>query len=170
MKILPFILVIGLFLFSCSPTKSVAFQKSILLQQLKNTHTNQDWFVPTSLAIKGLNGKQAQWKDSTDNHSISQLVAHLTFWNERVLIAYKDDKLPNFDDDNELTFHNGSDLECMDLVQKLDSVQTEWENAILKSTDEKLLEWNSEILNLAAHTAYHTGQIIYIRKRNNWWH
>ena len=37
------------------------------------------------------------------------------------------------------------------------------------ATDEQISEWNVEIANMTAHTAYHTGQIMYIRKRNGWW-
>jgi hypothetical protein len=38
------------------------------------------------------------------------------------------------------------------------------------SEDEGMLnEWSSSIANMCSHNAYHTGQIVYIRKKNGWW-
>ena len=54
--------------------------KSILLEQLKTTHNVKDWFVPPNIAVQGLTAEQANWKDSSDNHSIAQLTTHLIFW------------------------------------------------------------------------------------------
>ncbi len=54
-------------------------------------------------------------------------------------------------------------------ARKLDSIQTEWEELIEKSTNEQINEWSKDIANMASHNAYHTGQIIYIRKHNGWW-
>ncbi len=46
----------GFFILSCSTKKNndVPTIKSLLIHQLKNTHTNQDWFVPTKIAVKEL--------------------------------------------------------------------------------------------------------------------
>src|ERR1700741_260193 len=59
--------------------------KSILLEQLKTTHNVKDWFVPPTLAVAGLTPEQANWKDSSNNHSIAQLTTHLIFWNKQLL-------------------------------------------------------------------------------------
>ncbi len=53
---------------------------------------------------------------------------------------------------------NGKDWQSA--VRKLDSIQTEWERLTENATDEQLADWNVEIENMTAHTAYHTGQII----------
>ncbi len=69
--------------------------KSVLLAQLKSTHNSQEWFVPAIPALAGLTVEQAVWKpgsenhSSSDNHSIAQLVNHLTFWNKRQLAKFK---------------------------------------------------------------------------------
>src|SRR4051794_40864091 len=41
--------------------------KSILLEQLRGTHGQEEWFVPVKIAIEGLTPEQAAWKDQTDN-------------------------------------------------------------------------------------------------------
>lgn len=165
------IVLIGiLILFSCcSRNKSESELKPLLLEQLKNTHSEQNWFVPTKIAIQGLTAEQSQWKDSTENHSIGELVSHITFWNEMNLRAFKGEDMLDFNVDNETTFENYNDREWNTLVSKLDSIQKEWERLTKMATDEQLNKWSSEIANMTAHNAYHSGQIIYIRKRNGWW-
>jgi uncharacterized damage-inducible protein DinB len=163
------LLVLIAFLLSCSKKSNNPELKLILIEQLKNAHTEQNWFVPTKIAIEGLSAEQSNWKDSTENHSISELVSHLTFWNRMNLKAFKGEDMSGFEVDNDTTFKKYTDNEWKELVVKLDSIQTEWERLTENATDEQLIEWNSEILNMTAHNAYHTGQIIYIRKRNGWW-
>ena len=143
--------------------------KPLLLEQLKNSHTHQDWFVPTKLAIEGLSHEQATWKDSTDNHSIFELVSHMIFWHGRVLHAFKGDSVPDYSSDNEETFVHEHTLDWAAAAMKLDSIQTDWKRVVERASDEKLIEWSTEISNMAGHAAYHTGQIVYIRKRNGWW-
>ena len=157
------------FILGCSEKIDKSAIKPVLMEQLKNTHSEQNWFVPTKIAIQGLSAEQSNWKDSTENHSIAELVSHLSFWNGMNLRAFKGEDMSDFDVDNNTTFKKYTDQEWRELVIKLDSIQTEWERLTENATDEQLTEWNSEILNMTAHNAYHTGQIIYIRKRNGWW-
>lgn len=161
--------ILGLTVLSCAEQKAEEQVKSLLIEQLENTHTNQEWFVPTKRAIAGLSPEQSKWKDSSENHSISELVSHLIFWNEMNLRAFKGEKVPEFNDENEQTFRNTYGQDWQKAIEKLDSVQTEWEKLTQAASDEKIKEWSTEIANMASHTAYHTGQIIYIRKRNGWW-
>lgn len=163
------IAVIGFLLWSCSDKKESSGVKELLVQQLKNSHTNQDWFVPTSIALEGLTAEQSNWKDSTANHSIAELVSHLIFWNETNLTVFKGDSLTGFDDNNELTFKKFNETDWKIALEKLDSVQAEWEKLTAQATDEQIDEWSTEIASMSAHNAYHTGQIIYIRKQNGWW-
>jgi len=78
--------------------------KSILLEQLRGTHNNEEWFVPLNIAIAGLTSEQGSWKDETENHSIVQLVNHLIFWNQQCLAKFKGDKPLAFNGDNKETF------------------------------------------------------------------
>jgi len=55
--------------------------RSILLEQLRTTHSEKDWFVPINVAVEGLTAEQASWKDGSGNHSVGQLTNHLLFWN-----------------------------------------------------------------------------------------
>ncbi len=167
------IFILGTFILSCSEKKenNEPSIKSLLIQQLENAHTNQQWFVPTKKAIEGLTLEQSNWKDSTDNHSIAEQVSHLIFYNELILKAYKGESYTDINDDeeNKETFKLYKGKDWQNAVKKLDSLQSEWENITKNATEEQIAEWNVEIANISAHTAYHTGQIIYIRKHNGWW-
>lgn len=162
-----------LVMFSCSNvTKKAAVKpslRSILLEQLRNTHTNKDWYIPLNTAVEGLTAEQANWSDNTDNHSIGQLVSHLTFWNERSLIAFHGNTLPDFSDNNEETFAAFNKDNWQQMMSKSDSIQTAWEKAVEQAGHDQLNKWSSSIANMCSHNAYHTGQIVYIRKKNGWW-
>jgi uncharacterized damage-inducible protein DinB len=167
-QILTLIALITFFL-SCSKKSNNPELKPLLIEQLKNSHSEQNWFVPTKIAIKGLSAEQSNWKDSTENHSIAELVSHLTFWSGMNLRAFKGEDMSDFEVNNDTTFKKYTDNEWKELIIKLDSVQTEWKRLTENASDEQLTEWSTEILNMTAHNAYHSGQIIYIRKRNGWW-
>src|ERR1044071_9060959 len=81
--------------------------KSILLEQLRGTHDQEEWFVPVKIAIEGLTPEQASWKDENENHSIAQLVNHLIFWNGQQLAKFRGEKPAPFSGDNKETFSGG---------------------------------------------------------------
>jgi uncharacterized damage-inducible protein DinB len=143
--------------------------KSVLLDQLKETHSEEAWFVPIKIAIEGLTPEQAAWKDTTDNHSIAQLVNHLIFWNQQQLAKFKGEKPAAFDGDNKKTFAGLDKAAWEASVKQIDEVMIAWEKAIEAADEAKLAKWYSTIAKISTHNAYHTGQIIYIRKmKGNW--
>lgn len=143
--------------------------KSILLDQLRGTHDQQEWFVPAKAAIEGLTPEQATWTDQTDNHSIAQLVNHLTFWNRQYLAKFNGEKPAEFDGNNKETFAGLDKAGWESSVRQLDEVLTAWEKAIEQADEAKLAKWAANIARINTHNAYHIGQILYIRKmRGNW--
>jgi hypothetical protein len=143
--------------------------KSVLLDQLKATHDKEEWFVPVNIAIEGLTPEQASWKDPTENHSIVQLVNHLIFWNQQQLAKFKGEKPAEFNGDNKETFAGLDKATWETSVRQIDEVLKAWEKAIEEADDAKLAKWYSTIARISTHNAYHTGQIIFIRKmKGNW--
>ena len=143
--------------------------KTILLEQLRTTHNVKDWFVPVDSAIAGLTAAQAMWKDSTENHSIAQLTNHLIFWNEQILAKFKGEKPATFNGDNKETFSGVDETTWPLAVQKIDSVLAAIEKEVMAADDNKLKKWYSTLYHVGTHNAYHTGQILYIRKMKGWW-
>ena len=151
-------------------TKPAPTLKSILLEQLKTSHSVQDWYVPASKAVEGLTFEQAVWKQGTGNHSIAQLVNHLTFWDRQQLVKFKGGKPPDFSGNNEETFAPPKDKASWDAaVKDMDDVMTGWEKAVESADDAKLQSWYSTIAHIGAHNAYHTGQMLYVRKLQGSW-
>jgi uncharacterized damage-inducible protein DinB len=145
--------------------------KSVLLSQLKTTHSEQDWFVPASKSVVGLTARQAAWKEGNGaNHSVSQLVQHLVFWNRSQLASWKGEKGPAYSGKNDDTFGNDLDKAAWeDAVRQLDAVLTDMEKWIEAADDANLKKQADNIAHVSAHNAYHTGQILYIRKQQGSW-
>jgi uncharacterized damage-inducible protein DinB len=144
--------------------------KSILLSQLKTTHSEQDWFVPASKSVVGLTAKQAAWKEGEANHSISQLVQHLVFWNKSQLASWKGEKGPAYSGKNDDTFGNNLDQAAWeDAVRQLDAVLTDMEKWIESADEASFKKQADNVAHVSAHNAYHTGQILFIRKQQGSW-
>jgi uncharacterized damage-inducible protein DinB len=151
-------------------TQPAPTMKSLLLAQLKTTHNVQDWFVPVLKALDGVTAEQAMWKDGNANHSIAQLVSHLTFWNRQQLAKFKGETPSAFSGNNDETFSASVDPRGWETaVRQLDDVLTAWERAIESADDARLQSWYSTIAHISTHNAYHTGQILYIRKQQGSW-
>jgi uncharacterized damage-inducible protein DinB len=161
-------LIILLFKLSFSFAQNASL-KSVLLLQLKTTHNQKEWFVPVNTALEGLTPEQAMWKDSSGNHSIGQLANHLIFWNAQQLAKFKGLKPDAFSGNNEETFGKPDKKSWAATIQKLDDILTQLEKAIQDADEAKLQSWYSTIANISTHNAYHTGQIIYIRKLQGSW-
>ncbi len=143
--------------------------RSALLEQLRTTHNKKDWFVPVNDALEGLTTEQAMWKDGSGNHSAGQLAYHLLFWNERQLADFKGEKKAAFSGNNEETFNAFDEKSWKQTVARLDNVLTELEKIIQSADESKLKEWSATITNISTHNAYHTGQIIFVRKLQGSW-
>ena len=122
--------------------------RSILLEQLKTTHNVKDWFVPPNVAVEGLTAAQANWKDSSENHSIAQLATHLLFWNSQSLAKFKSEKPDAFNGDNKETFSPVDDKSWPATVKKLDEVLTEIEKIVEAADEAKLKQMASTIAHL----------------------
>ena len=166
------ILFLALFLLGATadkPSSPAPTLKSVLLAQLKSTHNEQDWFVPASKAVEGMTAEQASWKDGNANHSIAQLVSHLVFWNQNQLATMKGEK-PASPSNNDQTFGDNLDKAGWEsAVRRLDGVLTDMEKAIETADEKTLQSWYDTIAHVSAHNAYHTGQILYIRKQQGSW-
>ena len=143
--------------------------KGVLLEQLRTTHNEKDWFVPANVAVEGLTAEQASWKDASGNHSVGQLANHLIFWNLQSLAKFEGEQPEKFSGNNDETFNNFDTKKWNETVQQLDRVMTEWEKAVESADQKKLEAWASTIAHIGAHNAYHIGQIVYVRKEQGTW-
>lgn len=165
----------ALLLFICVPlcsnaqTKKPTTLRGILLDQLRTTHNQEDWFVPANVALQGLTAEQANWSPGHGGHSVGQLAYHLWFWDSRYLKRFEGEKSAAYNGNNDETFTNFNDSQWNDLVKKLDQVMSDWEKAVEAADDQKLAANASLIEHVAEHNAYHIGQILYVRKLQGVW-
>lgn len=143
--------------------------RTVLLKELKTTHNKKEWFVPLSDAVAGLTPEQAMWKDGSGNHSVGQLAHHLLFWNQRQLEAFKGHKPADFKGNNDETFNTFDKQKWEEVITNLDNVLTEMEKLVQEADEKQLSGWAEAITNISTHNAYHTGQIIFVRKLQGSW-
>ena len=173
-KYLYVVLALVMLLFQCTKKNEdqpvpIESTKNVLVHQLKTTHTEKEWFVPINIALEGVTAEQANWTDGSGNHSIGQLAHHLLFWNKRQLAKINGQPEGEFSGNNDETFTKFNQAEWTHIVTGLDSVLTAFEKAVEAADETKLKEWYPTIANISAHNAYHTGQVIYVRKLQGAW-
>jgi hypothetical protein len=156
-------------LYGCAAKEDNSQLRIILLDQLKNSYDHKNWYVSLKYATADLSAEQASWKDSTSNHSIAEIVSHLIFWNERNLLNFQGRALPDYSGDNKETFTRYTSEDWSAALSKLDSIQTSLYTLVEKAEPDRLSEWSSDVANISSHNAYHTGQILFIRKMKGWW-
>ena len=143
--------------------------KSVLMQQLKDTHNNSNWFVCADVALAGVTPEQANWTDGKGNHSVGQLAYHIWFWNERNLRNMRGEHPEKFSGNNDETFDKFDAKSWSETVQKLDAVLTELEKTVENADEAKLKAIAPTIANINAHNAYHIGEIVMVRKEQGSW-
>ena len=151
--------------------------RSILLSQLRSTHNQADWFVPVNTAVAGLTADQAKWVpanaagklDPNANHSVGMLAYHLLFWNTNSLAKLKGEKAPPVPSNNDETFNQFDAATWTKTVHDLDAVLTALEDLVAHADDTTLVKIAPTIANISTHNAYHTGQILYVRKLQGSW-
>ena len=143
--------------------------KGVLLEQLRTSHNEKDWFAPANVAVQGLTAEQANWNPGKSNHSVAQEVNHLIFWDAWALAKFKGEKPGKYSGNNEDTFNGADSKQWAAMVKQLDEVLTEWEKAVEAADDQKIAAQASMIAHVGVHNAYHVGQIVYIRKLQGSW-
>lgn len=148
--------------------------RSILLEQLRSTHSKAEWFVPVNTAVAGLTPEQATWvppqmAGKIGEHSVGQLAFHLAFWNERALMQLRGEKAPAFSGNNDETFNKFDAATWTATVARLDHVMAALEDFVVNADDAKLNSAASTLAHIGTHNAYHTGQILYVRKLQGSW-
>jgi uncharacterized damage-inducible protein DinB len=128
-------------------------------------------------AIAGLTAEQAAWKPDGADNTIWEEVNHIIFWNERWLQRYRG--LLSYPEDIENTGTFKSDEADWGATrERLFAVMEEWRAELENVTDEKLRspvneEYQEPFFKPLAqqniHNAYHTGQILLLRKLQGSW-
>ena len=140
--------------------------KQVLLQELRETHNEKNWFVSEKEATAGLTPEQATWNDGK-NHSAGQLVEHMNYWNSVNLANLKKQPAPKTPN-NDATF-NFDAKRWEAALKDFDRIMTEIEQYVASADDATLTKIAPTIARIAQHNAYHIGEIVTSRKKQGSW-
>lgn len=147
----------------------------LLLNVLDSTFDKESWYAPFKHAIEGLTAEQANWKPpGKATKTIWENVNHLIYYKERLAANLEGREWTNNLDGDEtfsLTNQSNDDEEWKKVVERAENAQRNLRQALRAISVEKLDQHSLEgkLLDIMLHDAYHTGQIIQLRKMQGSW-
>ncbi|WP_145136903.1 MULTISPECIES: DinB family protein [Paenibacillus] len=153
-------------------------QTQVLLQRWDECFGQEDWYPPLVPALEGVTAEEAAWKPKGEAvNSIWENVNHLLYYKEYHLQRMRGEN-PDFKaSSNDETFSNVEDGDeaWQKTVDRLKKVHGEIRSFLSGLSDSELnapfptRPLASLIHSLMMHDAYHTGQIILLRKLKGSW-
>ncbi|MCM3709235.1 DinB family protein [Sporosarcina luteola] len=145
------------------------------LYMLETTFDKESWYAPLKDAIEGITEEQANWAPTGEaTKSIWGNVNHLLYYKERLVAEMEGREWTHHLDGNEtfnFTDQSNDDREWKEVIERVKNVHDNLRQALSKTSVE-YLDQNSlelKLVNIMLHDAYHTGQIIQIRKMQGSW-
>jgi len=154
-------------------------RSDMLLAGLDHAYDQFGWYPPLQSALKGLTPSQAlERPEGLAGNNIWETVHHLIFYKERWIKRLRGED-PGPVADNDLTFEvkvqADAEKDWRETLSNMERVQTELRQTIASLTEERLNQTMFEVpldhilIDLVLHDAYHTGQIVLIRKMQGSW-
>jgi hypothetical protein len=143
--------------------------RSVLIDQLRSTHSKTQDFVCLDVAVADLTPQQASWTDGKGNHSVGQLTYHLLFWTRRDLQTLRGQTPAKFSGNNDQTFTDFDPKRWSDTVRQLDQTLTDIEKLAVSASDDQFAKWAPTLAAISAHNAYHIGEMVMVRKEQGVW-
>ena len=139
----------------------------------------EGWYPPLKDSLKDVDFKQALWKsEGSASHTIAELVSHLLYYKKRFLYRLERkawSSAISTNDDTFLTTTYKSPAAWNAALVELDAIQKNIRAEIQKLNDSDLdlplpdSPIGGQVLSLFMHDAYHTGQIVQLRKLYGSW-
>jgi uncharacterized damage-inducible protein DinB len=148
---------------------------NMLRSQQNATWDEEGWFVPLATAIDGLVARDAAWKPPGEaGNSIWECVNHVNYYNKRLLCQLTGESF-NGEADNDATFgrpHPEDEAAWQATVKQTHVIADGLRRMLAERPDAdpqgQASLWE-ELPNHLLHDAYHTGQIILLRKLQGSW-
>ncbi|GAB2724373.1 DinB family protein [Paenibacillus thermoaerophilus] len=150
----------------------------LLLLQRDHSWEKEEWFPPLSVALEGVSAREASWKPPGGGNTIRQIVRHINYYNERLLDRLAG-KSPKYDNSNDATFGEPGEDEDESgwraTLEQTRRIAEELRKAMAALSDDDLDNTLSsatigeQLALWMTHDAYHTGQIVLIRKQQGTW-
>ncbi|PJN57257.1 hypothetical protein PAEVO_39910 [Paenibacillus sp. GM2FR] len=146
--------------------------KELLLQNWDYTMGQEDWYPPILPALKDVTVEQALWKpEGQAANSIWENVQHLLYYKQRLLARLEGTPLPDEGIGNDETFliHDPSEEAWNMAREQIQDVHGALRHKFEEMPEAEIIESPQRILSLIMHDAYHTGQIVFLRKLQGSW-
>jgi uncharacterized damage-inducible protein DinB len=152
--------------------------KEVLLEQFTACYDVDGWFVALKNALYGVTAEQAMWKPEGANNSIWETLSHLNFYLNAYVQRFKGLHYEYPISNNDETFSTGDPEEWNRELSRTEQIMDEFRELISSADDGKFSEpvsaddsmpWSLKLAHINAHTAYHGGQILLLRKLQGAW-
>ncbi|MQR94488.1 DinB family protein [Fictibacillus phosphorivorans] len=145
-----------------------------LLKVLDSTFDKESWYAPLKLAIEGLTAKQASFRPPGESmKSIWENVNHLIYYKERLVANLEGQEWTRMDgNDTFFIIKQTEDDDDWNLtIDRAEKVHDKLKELLNKMSSEDLKEsgLESDLIDIFLHDAYHTGQIMLLRKMQGSW-
>ncbi len=151
----------------------------LLRKELDHTFDQESWYPPLQPALADLTASQASWRPSGEAaNTIWETVNHLLYYKERLLHRIKGDTTEypaSTNDDTYSVTAPDDEAAWKATVARVEAVHLELKKE-LSTMDEDAFDTplisgplGESVYNIIMHDAYHTGQIIQIRKLQGSW-
>ncbi|UFU01215.1 DinB family protein [Radiobacillus kanasensis] len=134
----------------------------------------EGWFVPLSLSLEGLGATDAAWNPPQGGNTIWQIVNHINYWNELILLGLHG-KSNESNITNEETFgepgHAEDTAGWSDTLKRTHRIANEIAKLLdtISEAELRSLPVYNDLADWMMHDAYHTGQIVLLRKLQGSW-
>lgn len=152
----------------------------LLLHEWECTYNKEDWYPPLKDALAGLTAAQASWRPEGEAaNTIWENVSHLLYYKERLLHRLVGSEFAVSAESNDDTFapSGGPDDEeaWQSAMLRMESVHRQIHEKLASLTDEAFDQplpttpTGQSVMSIVLHDAFHTGQIVQIRKLQGSW-
>ncbi|WP_433750586.1 DinB family protein [Falsibacillus pallidus] len=148
-------------------------RKSLLINVLDSTYDQESWYAPLKPSIEGITAEQACWKPSGEAaKSIWENVNHVMYYKERLVAQLEGNEWPynlSGDENFHFTKQSSDETEWKNIIERVEEAHLKLRDLLMKKTDEEIRELEGKLMDIFLHDAYHTGQIMQIRKLQGAW-
>jgi uncharacterized damage-inducible protein DinB len=151
--------------------------KDLILKQLEFSFDTEDWYPPLKDALEGVTAEQANWRpEGVAVNTIWETASHILYYKERLLAQLQNETFSNSVQSNDETFESqNTESAWKEIVTRFKENHEKLEKLISSFNEEdfdkdyKGSSYSEMISSISMHDAYHTGQIIQIRKLQGSW-
>ncbi|MED1864331.1 DinB family protein [Fictibacillus nanhaiensis] len=145
-----------------------------LVNVLDSTFDKESWYAPLKASMEGLTAKQASWKPPGEaTKSIWENVNHLIYYKERLVATLENREWKRIDGNDTffITKVTEDDDDWNLTIERADNVHNKLKDLLIKMSSEDFKEngLESDLIDIFLHDAYHTGQIMLLRKMQGSW-